>query len=153
MPCLSWQEDNYPGIFGKDTPQISSIQQCVLLPLGWKPVSLFAFPFCDGTPTGLMLACSVKSVTMVQQLYHCRAPCRAFLYLLYILVKARPWVVAICKIKHEVCNRDANKAWGEPKCFIGPRGSAPSALILRIATARPCFNCLKDLYTNALKTH
>ena len=41
---------------------------------------------------------------------------------------------AMHKIKHEACGQDANKAWGKAECFI-----------LRIARAKPCFNCFKEL--------
>ena len=34
----------------------------------------------------------------------------------------------IHEIKHEAHCRDANKARGEAECFIGHRGSTPSAL-------------------------
>ena len=36
---------------------------------------------------------------------------------------------AIRKIKYKARCRDANKARGEAECFIGHRGSVPSALI------------------------
>ena len=46
------------------------LKTCVLLP----PI------FYDDSPTGLMLDCSIKSMTMARQLYHCRAHCRAYFY-------------------------------------------------------------------------
>ena len=42
-------------------------------------------------------------------------------------------MLAICKIKHEVRDQDANKARGISECFI-----------LRIAIARLCLNCFKE---------
>ena len=57
---------------------------------------------------------------------------------IYVLVKAWRRVLYVI-IKHKASGRDANKARGKAKCFIGHRGSA-----LMRARARPCFNCFKE---------
>ena len=38
--------------------------------------------------------------------------------MLYVLVKSMA-ASAICKIKHEACGQDVNKAQGKAECFIG----------------------------------
>ena len=58
---------------------------------------------------------------------------------------------AICKIKHEAHCQDANKARGEVECFIGHRGSAPSALFYVSQELDYALTVLKDLPINALK--
>ena len=59
---------------------------------------------------------------------------------------------AICKIGHEGCCQDANKAKGETECFIGIE--APhQVLALRIPRAKPCFNCFKGFTHKHFEKH
>ena len=54
-------------------------------------------------------------------------------------------VSAICKIKHEVCGQDAPiKHEVKPNALLASRQCVECSM-LRIARARPCFNCSKEL--------
>ena len=54
-------------------------------------------------------------------------------------------VSAICKIKHEACSWEVNKAQGKVKCFIGIEAVRRGLYFMYSKSYRPCFNCFKEL--------